>query len=73
MGRRIALAVFSVSMLEGLYITAFNFSKNSVMGLVAMYLLVLIPLIGGAWLLHPSSEPAQQKLIRLLQRRRILP
>jgi len=73
MGRRIALAVFSVSMLEGLYITAFNFSKHSVMGLVAMYLLVLVPLIGGTWLLHPSSEAAQQRFIRLLQRRRILP
>lgn len=72
MGRRIMMAVFLVGLIEGLYITAFNFSKHSVLGLLAMYLLVLIPIAGGFYLLHPASEAAQQRFVRFLQRSRVI-
>lgn len=67
MGRRIAIAVSAVIVIEGLYLAAFNLSKHSAAGLVMMYLLVLIPMAGGFYLLHPSSEAAQHRVVRFLR------
>lgn len=69
MGRRIAAAVAAVCLIEALYLTAFNFSKNSVFGLVLMYLLVFAPIIGGLFLLNPRSEDLQRRFLRFLHRR----
>jgi lipopolysaccharide export system permease protein len=73
MGRRIGFAVMAVALIEGLYITAFNFSKHSMAGLVFMYVLAIGPLIFGLYLLHPVSERMQQRLIRLWLRQKELP
>lgn len=69
MGRRIMGAVLSVCVIEALYLTAFNFSKHSVGGLVLMYILALGPTIIGLYLLNPGSEAMQQRLLRFLHRK----
>lgn len=68
MGRRITAAVICVCLIEALYITAFNFSKDSALGLVLMYVLVFTPIIGGSFLLNSRSEEMQRRLLRLINR-----
>jgi lipopolysaccharide export system permease protein len=68
MGRRITAAVVCVCLIEALYITAFNFSKDSALGLVLMYVLVFTPIIGGSFLLNSRSEEMQRRLLRLINR-----
>jgi len=69
MGKRIAGAIMAVVALETLYLTAFNLSRDGVAGLVLMYGLVFIPLLGGLYFLHPMSEGTQHKLLQLIQRK----
>jgi len=69
LGRRIAAAVICVCLIEALYITAFNMSKNSVFGLILMYVLVFMPIIGGIFLLSPHSEGVQHRILRMIHRK----
>jgi lipopolysaccharide export system permease protein len=73
MGKRIAGAIMAVVALETLYLTAFNLSRDGVAGLVLMYGLVFIPLLGGLYFLHPMSEGTQHKLLQLIQRKHAVP
>lgn len=69
MGKRIGAAIVAVVALETLYLTSFNLSRDGIAGLVLMYGLVFIPLLGGLYFLHPMSEGTQNKIGRLLQRK----
>lgn len=53
---RIALAVCSVVLIQGLYLFAFNLSKQSIMGLFMMYVLVFVPIALGLFFLSPFRE-----------------
>lgn len=69
LGRRIAVAISSVILMEGLYLAAFNMSQHTVWGLILMYGLIFIPLGAGLYLLHPASEKLQHKLLYHMRRR----
>lgn len=71
MGKRIGAAIIAVVALETLYLTAFNLSRESMAGLVLMYGVVFLPLLGGLYFLHPISEGTQQKIRVLMQRRHV--
>lgn len=68
MGKRISGAIIAVVLIESLYLAAFNLSKDSLAGLVLMYVLVFLPLGGGLYLLHPSSEAVQSRVLNILRR-----
>lgn len=50
-GKRILFAVIAVVVLEIFYMTAYNIAKNSVAGYALMMLGVLVPIMGGLFLL----------------------
>ncbi len=56
LSKRIMLAAASVITLQGLYLVAYNLAKESVSGLVLMYVLVFAPLLFSAFLLSPEGE-----------------
>ena len=70
MGKRIGGAIIAVVILETLYLTAFNLSRDGVFGLVLMYGLVFIPLLGGLYFLHPASEGTLNRVLRFMQRKK---
>ena len=51
MGRRIIATIAAAVVIQGLYLAAFNVAQNSNAGLVLMYALVFVPLLGGFALL----------------------
>lgn len=55
-GKRIAMAIIGVMVVQGLYIAAYNMARQSDAGMALMYLLVLVPLMGGAFVLSPAAE-----------------
>ncbi|MEM6780742.1 MAG: LPS export ABC transporter permease LptF [Pseudomonadota bacterium] len=60
---RIAMAIGSVVIIQGLYLSAFNLSNRSVIGLIGMYVLVFVPLI-LAWIsISPMSEAFRRKTL----------
>lgn len=61
-GWRIAGAVGIVVALEGLYLIMFNLAANSVWALTMMYLIALLPLAGGLYILSPYSEDFRAKV-----------
>lgn len=69
MGKRIGAAIVAVVALETLYLTSFNLSRDGIAGLVLMYGLVFIPLLGGLYFLHPMSESVQHKIGRFMRRK----
>jgi lipopolysaccharide export system permease protein len=70
MGKRIGGAIIAVVVLETLYLTAFNLSRDSLFGLVLMYGLVFVPLLGGLYFLHPVSEGNLSRILRFMQRKK---
>lgn len=60
---RIVLAIFSIVLIQGLYLFAFNLSGRSVIGLLGMYLLAFGPLAGGILALSPVSEAFRRKVL----------
>ncbi len=60
---RVILAIASVVVIQGLYMAAYSFAKQSNGGLVLMYVFVLTPLSAGLALLRDSS--AVQNLTRM--------
>lgn len=61
--RRIAIAAGSVVLVQGLYLAAFNLSRQNDWGLVLLYLLVIAPLAGGGFALSGASESLRRKLL----------
>ena len=61
-GKRVALAISSVVLMQGLYLIAFNMSRHSNLGLVIMYTLVFVPLGGGLFMLTSYSEGFRRKM-----------
>lgn len=60
---RIAAAIGTTVLLQGLYLAAFNLSRQSDWGLALMYAIVLTPLGLGAFLLSPYSETLRRRLL----------
>ncbi len=62
-GWRIAFVIGGVVVIQGLYLAAFNFSRNSDLGLVLMYALVLVPLFVCGFMLSGFSEGVRRKFL----------
>ena len=63
--KRIALAVITVILIQGLFLTAYNIARNNNLGLVLMYVLSFAPIILGLFFLNTRSERTRQKLSRM--------
>lgn len=55
-GKRIVLAIFCALVIQGGYISVYNMARNSDIGLVLMYLLIIIPIVVCSFLLSGASE-----------------
>lgn len=64
MGWKIVAASGSIIVLQGLYLVAYNLSKEGNFGLVLMYSFVFTPLFAGLYLLSPTSEKMRARLRR---------
>ena len=53
---RITLVILSAVTIQGLYLTAFNLARNSDIGLILMYALVILPLFACIFVLSPMGE-----------------
>ncbi len=62
-GRRILAGVVGAVLIESLYLSAFNLSRNHYAGLVFMYALVFMPIAGGLFMLGGRSEKIRRKLL----------
>lgn len=62
-GRRISFAMIGVIVIQGLYLGAYNMSRQSDWGLVIMYLLVLLPLAAGLFSLSAHGETLRQRFL----------
>lgn len=61
-GRRIVGCIAVTVAIQGLYLAAFNMSRQSDWGLFLMYMLVFLPLGAGIALLGESSEPWRRRM-----------
>lgn len=61
--RRIFVAIALVVLIQGLYLVSYNMSQERNLGLVAMYLLVLLPLIGGGLTLSRFGENIRMRFL----------
>ncbi len=61
-GWRIISAVITTIAIQGLYLAAFNISRNNAFGLVFMYLITLLPLVSGLFLLSSAGENFRRRL-----------
>lgn len=68
MAWRIIAASGSIILLQGVYLVAYNLAKESLMGLVLMYVLVFVPMIGGYFLLMPQSDKVRAILKKRLEK-----
>ncbi len=62
-GRRIALAIGSVVVIQGLFLAAFNLARQTVWGLPLIYLLVLVPLGLSLFFLSGMGERARRQIL----------
>jgi lipopolysaccharide export system permease protein len=60
-GRRLSTALVSVVLMEALYLTSFNLSQESMAGIVLMYVLIFLPIVGGLFLLSRVGEKFRRK------------
>lgn len=68
MAWRIVAASGSIILLQGLYLVAYNIAKESTAGLVLMYLLTFVPMVGGYFLLMPQSDGFRSLMKRRLEK-----
>lgn len=61
--RRIILAVISVAVLQGLYLSAFNLAGESNIGLVFMYVLVIAPIVFCLFMMSRLSENFRRQML----------
>ncbi len=67
-GRRVIAVVGLIIVIQGLYLAAFNISRQHDAGLVLMYALVFLPMIGG-WLALGRHADNITRMIRLVRRK----
>jgi len=65
---RIACAIALTVLLQGLFLSAFNVSRQSVIGLIGMYAVPLLPLGIGFLLLSERSEGLRRRLFQKFKR-----
>ena len=68
LGWRIVAAAGSVIVLQGLYLVSYNLAKESLPGLILMYLLVFAPLFASLYLLSSQSENTRRAIRRKWRR-----
>ncbi len=61
-GLRITAAVVSTIVVQGLYLAAFNLSRQTGWGLFLMYVLTLLPLVTGLFLLSSAGEDFRRQV-----------
>jgi lipopolysaccharide export system permease protein len=62
-GWRIAMIVVGTVIIQGLYLGAFNLSRQSDLGLILMYALTFIPIAVSSFMLSSSSEKLRNSLL----------
>jgi lipopolysaccharide export system permease protein len=62
-GWRIVLIIMFVVIIQGLYLAVYNYARNNDLGLVLMYLLTLLPLSIGLFMLSSFSEKIRRRLL----------
>lgn len=68
--KRVALAVLLAVLIQSLYIAAFNIAKDNLVGLLAMYILVLAPIFSCLFLMSPFGDSLRRNLLFIKQRKR---
>lgn len=61
--KRIMLAVISVAVIQGLYLSVFNFARESDVGLILMYALVIVPSVVCLFMMSRISEGLRRKML----------
>jgi len=64
--KRIGIALVTVILIQGLFLTSYNLARNSDFGLVLMYVLSFTPIGLGLFFLNSRSEKTRQRLIELI-------
>lgn len=54
--KKIALAILTVILIQGLFLAAYNISRNSNIGIILMYVLTVAPLCGALFMLSGFGE-----------------
>ena len=62
-GWRIVLIIMFVVIIQGLYLAVYNYARNNDLGLVLMYLLTLLPLSMGLFMLSSFSEKIRRRIL----------
>ncbi len=62
-GGRITIAILSIALLQGLYLSVFNMADKNMLGLVAMYIIVFAPIAIGSFMLSSLGENTRRKLM----------
>lgn len=62
-GRRIILAIALSIVIQGAYISIYNISRNSDVGIILMYAIPLLPIIIGGFLLSGASEALRRQIL----------
>lgn len=62
-GRRIVLAIVLSIIIQGGYISIYNIARNSDVGIVLMYVIPLLPIIIGGFLLSGASEALRRQIL----------
>jgi len=60
---RVMGAVFSVIILQSIYLSAVNKASDNTLGIILMYVFVFVPMIVSFIMLSPSSEILRQRLL----------
>lgn len=60
---KIAIGIVSIMVIQGLFLSAYNLSRNSNGGLLLMYILTFAPLIGSLFLLSAKGEAIRRTLL----------
>ena len=61
--KRITIAILAIVLLQGFYLSVFNFADKQFIGLLLMYAIIFVPIIVGLFLLSPYSEYFRRKLL----------
>lgn len=64
--KRITAAVIMIIIIQGLFLTTYNMSKSSDLGVILMYALSVLPVFANIFILSGWSENARHKLSTLL-------
>lgn len=62
-GKRIVVAIICTLLIQGGYISAYNSARNSEIGFVLMYLLVILPILICSFLMSKTSENLRRNIL----------